>query len=151
MRRALWRPAGGQELLEHVFLPQVVVGRYDAAEGAPGVGVHAELLAQPVGLGAVDEIEAQRELLPHLVAPLQPERRGGQYEDALHPPAHYEFDTVFNQFRDDPEQWVAILNEKVVGGSSDVYQLIDELREKDIPTERVVLRHLTREEELLIL
>jgi crotonobetainyl-CoA hydratase len=29
--------------------------------------------------------------------------------NALHPPAHYEFDTVFNQFRDDPEQWVAIV------------------------------------------
>ena len=29
--------------------------------------------------------------------------------NALHPPAHYEFDIVFNQFRDDPDQWVAIV------------------------------------------
>jgi enoyl-CoA hydratase/carnithine racemase len=29
--------------------------------------------------------------------------------NALHPPAHWEFDTVFNAFRDDPEQWVAII------------------------------------------
>ncbi|PPR17889.1 MAG: Carnitinyl-CoA dehydratase, partial [Alphaproteobacteria bacterium MarineAlpha10_Bin3] len=29
--------------------------------------------------------------------------------NALHPPAHYEFDTAFNQFRDDPDQWVAIV------------------------------------------
>lgn len=29
--------------------------------------------------------------------------------NALHPPAHWEFDKVFNEFRDDPEQWIAIL------------------------------------------
>ncbi len=50
-----------------------------------------------------------------------------------------------------PEQWVAILYEQVVGSDSDVYQLIDWLQEQGIPTGRVVLRHLTREEELLIL
>jgi hypothetical protein len=75
-------------------------------------------------------------------------------------------DTEFEQFKRDieyaeahhwelleqyPEQWVAILDERVVGTSSDVYQLIDELQERDVPTERVVLRHLTRHEEMLIL
>ena len=70
-----------------------------------------------------------------------------QYQkDIGYAETHHE--ELLNQY---PEQWVAILNEKVVGGGSDVYQLIDELREKGIPTERVVLRHLTREEELLIL
>jgi crotonobetainyl-CoA hydratase len=29
--------------------------------------------------------------------------------NALHPPAHWEFDKVFNEFRDDPEQWIAII------------------------------------------
>ena len=29
--------------------------------------------------------------------------------NALHPPAHWEFDRVFNDFRDDPEQWIAII------------------------------------------
>lgn len=29
--------------------------------------------------------------------------------NALHPPAHWEFDKVFTEFRDDPEQWIAIL------------------------------------------
>lgn len=29
--------------------------------------------------------------------------------NALHPPAHWEFDEVFNDFRDDPEQWIAII------------------------------------------
>ena len=70
-----------------------------------------------------------------------------QYQkDVRYAETHHE--ELLNQH---PEQWVAILNEKVVGAGSDVYQLIDELREKGIPTERVVLRHLTREEELLIL
>lgn len=50
-----------------------------------------------------------------------------------------------------PEQWVAILNEGVVGAAPDVYHLLDELTVRRIPTERVVLRHLSRQEELLIL
>lgn len=29
--------------------------------------------------------------------------------NALHPPAHWEFDAVFNDFRDDPDQWIAII------------------------------------------
>lgn len=29
--------------------------------------------------------------------------------NALHPPAHFEFDAVFNEFRDDPDQWIAIV------------------------------------------
>ena len=29
--------------------------------------------------------------------------------NALHPPAHWEFDRVFTDFRDDPEQWIAII------------------------------------------
>ncbi len=70
-----------------------------------------------------------------------------QYQkDIQYAETHHE--ELLNQY---PEQWVAIMHEKVVGAGSDVYQLIDELREKGIPTERVVLRHLTREEELLIL
>jgi crotonobetainyl-CoA hydratase len=29
--------------------------------------------------------------------------------NALHPPAHFEFEAVFDDFADDPEQWVAII------------------------------------------
>lgn len=29
--------------------------------------------------------------------------------NALHPPAHWEFDKVFSDFRDDPSQWIAII------------------------------------------
>lgn len=50
-----------------------------------------------------------------------------------------------------PEQWVAILDQQVVGAKPNVYQLIEDLRARGIPTQRVVLRHLTRQEELLIL
>ena len=54
---------------------------------------------------------------------------------------------LLNQY---PEQWVAVLKGKVVGHTPDVYQLLDELRERGVPTERVVLRHLTRQEELFV-
>lgn len=55
---------------------------------------------------------------------------------------------LLNQY---PEQWVAILDQQVVGAKPDVYQLIDNLKARGIPTQRVLLRHLTRREELLIL
>jgi hypothetical protein len=67
-------------------------------------------------------------------------------KDVSYTEAHHE--ELLNQY---PEQWAAILHQKVVGAAPDVYQLIDELQERGIPTERVVLRHLTRREELLIL
>lgn len=70
-----------------------------------------------------------------------------QYQrDIEYAETHHE--ELMNQY---PEQWIAILNRKVVGTDSDVYQLIDGLRRQGIPTERAVLRHLTKEEELLIL
>lgn len=50
-----------------------------------------------------------------------------------------------------PEQWVAILNQEVVGASLDPHQLIADLKQRSIPTEWIVVRHLTRQEELLIL
>jgi hypothetical protein len=37
--------------------------------------------------GAIDKVEGQREALPHLVAPLQAERRRREDEDALNPAA----------------------------------------------------------------
>ena len=55
---------------------------------------------------------------------------------------------LLNQY---PEQWVAILDQQVVGAKPDVYQLIDDRKAWGIPTQRVLLRHLTRQEELLIL
>lgn len=90
VRRTFRRPAGGQELGENILLPQVVIGGDDAAEGTPGVRVHAKAAVQRVGLGPVHEVERQGELLPHLVAPLETERRRGQDQDALDPPPQEE-------------------------------------------------------------
>jgi phosphoserine phosphatase len=60
--------------------------------------------------------------------------------------AHRE--ALLNQY---PEQWVAILDQQVVGAKPDVYQLIDDLKARGIPTQRALLRRLTRQGELLIL
>ena len=67
-------------------------------------------------------------------------------QDVSYAETHHE--DLLNRY---PEQWAAILHQKVVGAAPDVYKLIDELQERGIPTERAVLRHLTRREELLIL
>ena len=50
-----------------------------------------------------------------------------------------------------PEQWVAILNQQVVGASEDYEQLLTDLQEQDIPIERTLFKHLTEREELWIL
>lgn len=50
-----------------------------------------------------------------------------------------------------PEQWVAIYNQKVVGAAPDVQQLLTDLKQRGIPTERLLVRHVTREDEMLIL
>jgi hypothetical protein len=73
--RALGSAAGGQKLLQHLVLPQVVVRRDDPAERAPGIGIHAESLAQLVSLRSIDQVEVVR-TSPHLVAPLQSKEAG---------------------------------------------------------------------------
>ncbi|MFQ6026747.1 MAG: hypothetical protein ACE5Q6_04435 [Dehalococcoidia bacterium] len=70
-----------------------------------------------------------------------------QYQkDVEYAETHY--DELLSRY---PEQWAGILEGKVVGTAADVYQLIDDLKKQGIPTERVVLRHLTNNEELFIL
>ena len=48
--------------------------------------------------------------------------------NALHSPAHTEFDQVFNEFASDPEQWVAIITgagDKAFSAGNDLkYQVI---------------------------
>jgi len=74
--REVWRTCGrvtgGEELVEDVGLAEVVVRRDGSAERAPRVGVHPEPFAEAVGLTTIDEVKGERELLPQLVAPLQP-------------------------------------------------------------------------------
>ncbi len=50
-----------------------------------------------------------------------------------------------------PEKWVGIYNQRVVGAASDVQQLLADLKQRGIPTERLLVRHVTREDEMLIL
>ena len=50
-----------------------------------------------------------------------------------------------------PDKWVGIYNQKVVGAAPDVQQLLADLKQRAIPTERLLVRHVTREDEMLIL
>ena len=81
MGRALRRAAGGQELLQHVRLAQVVIGGDDPAERAPRVGVHPQAAAQALGRRAVHDVEPERELLPEFFLPLPAQRGRGQDQD----------------------------------------------------------------------
>ena len=83
MRGILRGAAGGEELLQHVGLTQVVVGRNDTAERAPRIRVHAEPAAQSLGFPAVHHLESERELLPELFLPLPAQRRRSEDQDAL--------------------------------------------------------------------
>ena len=50
-----------------------------------------------------------------------------------------------------PEQWVAISNQHVVGVAPDYEQLLDELQAKGFAVGQVLVEHLTRHDEVLIL
>src|SRR5579884_1838741 len=63
--------AGGEELLQNVRLLQVVIRGDGARVSAPGVRVQTEPLLQVQRFRAVDHVEAQRELILHLLLPLK--------------------------------------------------------------------------------
>jgi len=50
-----------------------------------------------------------------------------------------------------PNQWVAILNKKVIGISSDYSSLIESLKRKNIELGKVVIEYLSTTEEIFIL
>ncbi len=50
-----------------------------------------------------------------------------------------------------PDQWIAILDQKVVGTSDDAFELSTQLKKRGVSTNRVLRRHMTKESELLIL
>ena len=62
------------EISENVGLLEIVITRDDTRATAPGIGVHAHLALQKNGCVAVYNVKGERELLPHLVAPLHAER-----------------------------------------------------------------------------
>lgn len=50
-----------------------------------------------------------------------------------------------------PEQWVAILDEEIVGANPDYADLLDELKAKRVPLGKVFIQRATDKDELLIL
>ena len=76
-----------------------------------------------------------------LQAELQRFKRDTQYYEA-----HRE--ELLTQY---PDQWVAVFDQQVVGAAPDFEQLLAMLEQSSIPAERVLIEHVTRKEELLIL
>ncbi|MGH9203600.1 MAG: DUF5678 domain-containing protein, partial [Vicinamibacterales bacterium] len=50
--------------------------------------------------------------------------------------------------RDYSNQWIAILDEKLVGAAPQLDDLLDELQGKDIPIGQALIEYVTAEEEL---
>ena len=68
------------------------------------------------------------------------------YGDVEYYEAHYR--ELLNRY---PDQWIAVRNRKVVGTSGDAFKLMANLKAEGVPTHEVLVRHLTRDAELLIL
>ena len=49
-----------------------------------------------------------------------------------------------------PDQWVAILNQKVMGAADSPAELREQFKVKGIPTNRMVLRHLSTKPRILV-
>jgi hypothetical protein len=50
-----------------------------------------------------------------------------------------------------PDQWIAIINQEVVGASDDAFELVAELKAGGIPADEVLRRHMGTGSELLTL
>ncbi len=50
-----------------------------------------------------------------------------------------------------PEQWVAIFNQEVVGAGADFDRVLDDLKQRDIPTAHTYIQYVTCKDEILIL
>ena len=50
-----------------------------------------------------------------------------------------------------PEQWIAILNQDIVGSDTDLKRLLQCLNQAGIPIEKALIEHVSAEEEALIL
>ena len=50
-----------------------------------------------------------------------------------------------------PDQWIAIMDQEVVGAADDAFKLIAELKAEGKPANRVLRRHMGTGSELLIL
>jgi hypothetical protein len=131
VRGAFGSAAGGEELFEDVILTEVVVGGDDAAEGSPGVGVHSESAAEGMSFVAVDEVELEREFVPHFVAPLEAECGGGEDEDALDAASEEEFSEDESGFDGFTESDV-VSEEEADAGHAEGFEEGDELEVVDL-------------------
>ena len=50
-----------------------------------------------------------------------------------------------------PEQWIAILEQKVIGVAQDPRQLLIDLKNQRVSLRQVLIKHLTHEEEVWVL
>ena len=50
-----------------------------------------------------------------------------------------------------PDQWIAIMDQEVVGVADDAFKLVAELKAEGVPADRVLRRHMGTGSELLIL
>ena len=70
----------------------------------------------------------------------------GHGRDIEYYEAHYQ--ELFAQY---PDQWIAILNQEVIGASDDAFELVAELKAGGIPANDVLRRHMGTGSELLTL
>jgi hypothetical protein len=49
-----------------------------------------------------------------------------------------------------PEKWIAIYDEAVVDAAPDIESLLDTLRQRGVPPEQALVKHLTRDEDIPI-
>ena len=50
-----------------------------------------------------------------------------------------------------PDQWIAIVDQELVGAADDAFELVAELKARGIPAHKVLRRHMGTGSELLIL
>ena len=73
-------------------------------------------------------------------------KEGHLQQEAEYYEAHYE-----ELLEKHPEQWVAILDQKIVGISSDPRELMQNIKDQGVSLRRVLVQHVTRNRETLIL
>jgi hypothetical protein len=70
----------------------------------------------------------------------------GHGRDVDYYEAHYQ--ELLAQY---PDQWIAIMDQEVVGAADDAFNLVAELKARRIPANEVLRRHMGTGSELLIL
>ena len=109
----------------------------------PGVGISAEQVNARNGLTSRFSVVERRK---SIIMNNNTLKGGRLQQEAEYYEAHYE-----ELLEKHPEQWVAILAQKVVGISSDPRELLQNLKDQGVSLRRVLVQHVTRNRETLIL